>query len=651
MNMRTKLIASFVVTVVVPLIAMSLLSLSQTRSDGMARFVNATQAEMKQIENGFNLFFEQVKSNADFLASAEVVKNLTPDVSRYFDDPRDMNPLAASQSEAAIFRLYESFGKTHPELLFVYLGTEEGGFIQYPTEALGNYDPRKRPWYQMALQQSGKTVITSPYQGVTGQAMVSVAKTIKNPQGKLVGVQSLDVTLGTLTDIVGNIKIGKTGYLILIDGSGTVLADPKNADNNFKPLTSLTSPIYTALKQHQNENAFSVDNNGTMLEATSYFSESLNWRFVAVIEQQEVLESTYTMSKLILLIAVIMIALFVGVGIFLANRIVYPIEKVSDGLKEIASGEGDLSKRLQVIGNDEVAQLAKWFNQFLETINNLVKEINQKSEVLNHAAQTSGSQIEEIKRTSHEQEESSEQAAHGTAQLANVASQVSDDCQLAANDIDEAEKSAMQGNQVIQQAVKEVNALNVSLNESAEAMTVLEKESENITKILDVIRGIAEQTNLLALNAAIEAARAGEQGRGFAVVADEVRTLAKRSHESTEEIDKVLTNLIEQTRQVSSKMASSVDYSSRAIEQAEQAHGAFDSIAGLVKQVKVLISQINHATNEQSDAVVDVDRDIQGVSNSVKEIAHSADTLAEGASQLVVLSNELRNLVERFRVN
>lgn len=650
MNMRTKLIASFVVTVVVPLIAMSLLSLSQTRSDGMARFVNATQAEMQQIENGFNLFFEQVKHNADFLASAEVVKNLTPDINRYQGDPRDMAPLSASQAEADIFKLYQSFGKTHPELLFVYLGTEEGGFIQYPTEALGNYDPRKRPWYQMAQQQAGKTVITAPYQGVTGQAMVSVAKTIINPQGKMVGVQSLDVTLGTLTDIVSNIKIGKTGYLILIDGSGTVLADPNNAENNFKPLNELNTPIYQSLKKNLNNSAFSVDNDGTMLEATNYFSKSLNWRFVAVIEQQEVLESTYTMSKLILLIAIVMIALFVGVGIFLANRIVYPIEKVSDGLKEIASGEGDLSKRLQVIGNDEVAQLAKWFNQFLETINTLVKEINHKSETLNEAAQTSGHQIDEIKRTSHEQEASSEQAAHGTAQLANVASQVSDDCQLAANDIDAAEQSALQGNKVIQQAVKEVNALNVSLTESASAMTVLEKESENITKILDVIRGIAEQTNLLALNAAIEAARAGEQGRGFAVVADEVRTLAKRSHDSTEEIDKVLTNLIEQTRQVSSKMASSVDYSSRAIEQAEQAHGAFDSIASLVKQVKVLISQINHATNEQSDAVMEVDRDIQGVSNSVKEIANSADTLADGASQLVELSNELRNLVDRFRV-
>lgn len=650
MKMRTKLIAGFAITVIVPILAIAMLALSQAKSDGFTRFLATTHAEIRQVEKGFNLFFQQVKHNADFLAQANVVKNVPTDVTTYMGAEKSMDPLAAVAGEADIFTLYETFGKTHQELLFVYLGTEQGGFIQYPAEPLGNYDPRQRPWYKLAQSARGKTVITEPYQGVTGQAMVSVAKAISNDNGQFVGVQSLDVTLATLTDIVSSINIGETGYLILVDGSGTVLADPKNADNNFKAISELSSPIYTSLADNLSSKSFTIETSNNTLEATTYFSDDLNWRFVAVIEQDEILQSASEMKVFIGIIALIMIALFVVVGVILANRIVYPIEKVSEGLKEIAQGEGDLSKRLDVIGNDEISQLAKWFNQFLSTINDLVKDINHKSQILNDAATVSGAKVTEIMNASHEQEGSSEEAAKGTATLADVAKQVSDDCTIAMSDIVQAENFADEGNNDVRLAVNEVTSLNDSLSESSQAMTQLEKESENITKILDVIRGIAEQTNLLALNAAIEAARAGEQGRGFAVVADEVRTLAKRSHESTEEIDKVLNSLIEQTRLMSDKMASSVTRSQGAIEKAEKAHNSFDDISSAVSKVKQLISQISDAAQSQYDAADEINRDITGISDSVKHTAGSADELAEGSRQLVALSEDLRSLVNRFHV-
>lgn len=650
MKMRTKLIAGFAITVIVPILAIAMLALSQAKSDGFTRFLATTHAEIRQVEKGFNLFFQQVKHNADFLAQANVVKSVPTDVTTYMGAEKSMDPLAAVAGEADIFTLYETFGKTHQELLFVYLGTEQGGFIQYPAEPLGNYDPRQRPWYKLAQSARGKTVITEPYQGVTGQAMVSVAKAISNDNGQFVGVQSLDVTLATLTDIVSSINIGETGYLILVDGSGTVLADPKNADNNFKAISELSSPIYTSLADNLSSKSFTIETSNNTLEATTYFSDDLNWRFVAVIEQDEILQSASEMKVFIGIIALIMIALFVVIGVILANRIVYPIEKVSEGLKEIAQGEGDLSKRLDVIGNDEISQLAKWFNQFLSTINDLVKDINHKSQILNDAATVSGAKITEIMNASHEQEGSSEEAAKGTATLADVAKQVSDDCTIAMSDIVQAENFADEGNNDVRLAVNEVTSLNDSLSESSQAMTQLEKESENITKILDVIRGIAEQTNLLALNAAIEAARAGEQGRGFAVVADEVRTLAKRSHESTEEIDKVLNSLIEQTRLMSDKMASSVTRSQAAIEKAEKAHNSFDDISSAVSKVKQLISQISDAAQSQYDAADEINRDITGISDSVKYTAGSADELAEGSQQLVALSEDLRSLVNRFHV-
>lgn len=142
MKMRTKLIAGFAITVIVPILAIAMLALSQAKSDGFTRFLATTHAEIRQVEKGFNLFFQQVKHNADFLAQANVVKNVPTDVTTYMGAEKSMDPLAAVAGEADIFTLYETFGKTHQELLFVYLGTEQGGFIQYPAEPLGNYDPR-----------------------------------------------------------------------------------------------------------------------------------------------------------------------------------------------------------------------------------------------------------------------------------------------------------------------------------------------------------------------------------------------------------------------------------------------------------------------------------------------------------------------------
>ncbi len=651
MNMRTKLTLSFALTVIVPILAISILALSQIKTDSFKRFIDSTQSEVSQIENGFLLFFEQVKNNAHFLATADVVKKVPSDVTTYMGAEKSMLPLDAVPGEADIFKLYEAFGKTHEELLFVYLGTEQGGFIQYPAEPLGGYDPRKRPWYTMARGANGQTVVTDAYQGVTGQAMVSVAQAIYNQGGDFVGVQSLDVTLGTLTDIVANINIGETGYLVLVDGGGTILADPKNNENNFKNINEVDSPLYSQFTSQNRAESFSGEINGTTYEATSYFSEQLNWRFIAVIEQQEILQAADEMKLFIGLIALILISVFIIAGFGLANQIVRPIEKVSDGLREIAQGEGDLSKRLEVIGDDEISQLAKWFNQFLSTINNLVKEINNKALILNDAAAESGIKVKEIMQASHDQENASEMVAQGAAQLSGVAHQVSSDCQNALSDIEQARVCAEQGNSDVKLAVTEVSGLNESLKTSSSAMSQLEQESENITRILDVIRGIAEQTNLLALNAAIEAARAGEQGRGFAVVADEVRTLAKRSHDATEEIDKVLNNLISQTQSVSEKMISSVSHSQAAIEKAKKAHSSFDEINEAVKGVKLVITQISSAAADQNQETAKIDRDINDISSSVKETASSADELADGAEQLVVLSEGLRQLVARFDVS
>ena len=651
MNIRSKLTLSFAATVLLPIIAIAIVSISMTISKSSSNFLERTQGELKQVDNGFQLFFEQVKANVTFLAKSKLTTQLPDNTHSYIGSTHMMEPKSDSSEELSLYQLYEGFGLSHPDLLYVYTGTKEGGFVQYPLEELGDYDPRQRPWYKQALASPDTPIITEAYQDVIGKPVVTSALAVKNEQGDIVGVQGLDVALSTLTDILSNTKLGESGYLMLIDESGTILADAKTPMNNFKNIKDLTSPLFSILQNTANQHHFSTEHLGENVEVASYYSAALKWRFVGIIHSDEILAPAYRMSLTIAVIAFIMVTVFIIIGFWLANRIVQPINRVAQGLRDIAQGDGNLTKRLEVIGHDEVSELAQWFNQFLDSIHQLVVDIKTCASTLNVAANAAGMQIADVKTVSHQQEQSINNVNNLITTMTDTAHQTSNDCQESSITIMKTEQFSKKGISLISVTVNEVSSLNQSLSESSQSMKSLELESENITKILDVIRSIAEQTNLLALNAAIEAARAGEQGRGFAVVADEVRTLAQRSRGATEEIDTVLMNLLDKTRVVSQQMGVNVEQSQQTIEKIEQANQSFNEISALVGQMKENISRITDAAEQQCSSSDLINDNISGLNQSAKGIVNTADRLADGSNDLLVLSKDLTNFVGRFKVN
>lgn len=658
MKMQQKLILAIAVSVILPTFLIAWVSISKTTSQSKDNFISATQNEIRQVDNSFNVFFDQVKSNTKFLSQHPTVLAVPDEASTYFGAEQMMDPANAHPAEAEIFDLYRQFSQTHEELLYVYLGSPLGGFIQYPAETIGDYDPRKRPWYQQGMSNQNEAGITDAYQGVTGGPMVSVMYPIKGSGGRPIGIQSMDVSLSTLTDILKAIKLGETGYLLLIEennnGDLIVLADPKSPNNNFKKATDISSPLYKDLiiNLNKSDNAnFKTKHLDETVRVTTYKSKELGWHFIGVINNSEILAPAWSMTFFIVVLSLVMVIAFIIFGIYQSKRLVAPILVVSKGLKDIANGEGDLTQRLEITSNDETGDLAKWFNQFLDSIRSLVQDIKNDSQLLADKSNQIGRNVEQIKDASHEQEKAIEDSSHGTSAMASTSKEVASNCSSTLEMVSNAETSAQDGTKIIGAMVNDVTKLSGTISESASAMKELESESSNITQILSVIRGIAEQTNLLALNAAIEAARAGEQGRGFAVVADEVRTLAKRSHDATEEIDTMLNNLVDKTRFVSGKMSSSLEQSEQATSQSSHANQSFEDISQAVAQIRTRLDEIAGAAETQNQSSQMIDRNITEIGNSVTGIADSSDTLANNASELMHLSSELNGLVGKFKVD
>ncbi len=652
MNIKNRLALTLAMTTIIPIIVIAFVSITKTIDSSLERFIVTSQSEIRQVDVGFDSFFEQVKNNVVYLSKSTTVKQLESGVTNYLGSKKDMTPNLNGIEENNAFKLYREFGNTHPELLYVYMGSKTGGFLQYPEEALGGYDPRQRPWYKLAIKTPTEAVITAAYQGQSGGPMVSVATTIRGQNNNIIGVQSMDVTLDTLTRIVENVKLGETGYIILIDDQGTVLADPKNTKHNFKNIDTLALPLFDQLK-NKTDNGISVKvkHAGKDVRVTTYRSDSLGWTFVGVIDNDEIMAPALKMSGTIVFIATIMVAIFVGVGIWLANRLINPINRVANGLRDIADGHGDLTKRLDVTGKDEISQLAIWFNQVLDTIQGLASDIKNRGQTITKTVSESNNFINDVNQYSDKQAAMVSTSIESIELLAAKAQQISSRCKDSITSATESENAATTGSETISNSVHHVTELSQALAESSGAMQALEQESDNITKILDVIRGIAEQTNLLALNAAIEAARAGEQGRGFAVVADEVRSLAKRSHEATEEIDVVLSNLIKQTQMMSGKMTTSVSHSKRVVEQTSMAEETFIEIRKHVNDVKVASEEIFAAAAEQEESAVYVNENVQTINTSATQISSISESLAGHAELLGEQSRRLNESVENFHLD
>jgi len=346
----------------------------------------------------------------------------------------------------------------------------------------------------------------------------------------------------------------------------------------------------------------------------------------------------------------VIVALLLAIMMLISSSIRVPLHRVSTAMDEISRGEGDLTQRLPASGNDEVTEIAASFNKFVEQIQKLISEVQSTSTHVIDGTERIIRCSGKIRTLTDCQLQQTDMAATGSEEMTQTIKEVAGSAEGAADSARTADESARSGMTIMQDTQHQIASLADDMRSSQEVIQGLRSETESIGSVLDVIRGIAEQTNLLALNAAIEAARAGEQGRGFAVVADEVRTLASRTQESTEEIHSMISRLQDQSAQAVSAMERSAESSVTTSEMSQQAAETIALISDAVSNITEMNLSIASAVEQQSVAANEINGNIVQVVESTQGINKAMQNAESETAELSAVSQELKDLVSRFKV-
>lgn len=532
-----------------------------------------------------------------------------------------------------------------------YYGNKEGEMFRHdPSLNKPGYDPRLRGWYKETLA-ANQAITTKPYVSVTMQTLVVTLTDPVFENGQIVGIAASNLALDKLIQDVLAIPVPGDGHAILIDKQGTVVAH-NNQDFILKKISDIAPELNISSLNSAAANLTTLyaDVDGVDKVIMAEPIKNTDWMLVIEMDKEVLEQPLFTMLlNQITTGLVVLIVMAVATSWFVARQLV-ELGRVGEALADIAEGEGDLTRRLTVSSKDEVGQLADKFNIFIDRLHDMMKNVSTVSSAMtqgaNHANQSAMKRSESVGK----QQDEITMVATAVTEMATATSEIAANADNTAKSATHSVELSEQGFHQMEKSQASINELASELTGAVSIISELEEHGQQIATILATIREIAEQTNLLALNAAIEAARAGEQGRGFAVVADEVRVLSQRTHASTEEIEDKIKRLQQATNGAVRVMNQSHDMARTSVNDVNLAGESLEQIREAIQVISDMATQIASAAEEQSLVTAEINTNTESVREVSDVMALDASDAVVQADQLNQLATDLKQELSRFKL-